>query len=528
MTCVLEGESSFLNMLDDLGLAFLNVDCNHNVIFSGRAFSQFARNNEFECGISLYSEEIGIFNRSDFRPVVESVFLTGIPVKQKIIEFMDKNHKNVHISAEFHPLSSCDNCVKSVIIHIKDDTGEINAYNHICELNRRLHAINEIMSISSSSKNPSEIIRTAVKKTVEFFNFDAGAFYCLNMDKTEAKILDSYGFFDMYLPDVISKSCEFYPYKQVYLKEKPFYSEQYMDAPHEKSELGVFSLGCVPVMAGKEIIGSLNVATTSFHKFTTAEKETLEALGRQIGGVMHLAALQKDLECANENANLYLDIMMHDINNANLISSGYLELLAKSGSESSEFAIKALTGINQSMNIIRNVSVIREIQSHNPVLSNVSLDFVISREIENFSNLDIRYSGSGDFVLCDGLLSEVFINLFGNSVKFGGDNVIIEIEANSADDQVEISVSDNGPGISDDIKPVVFDRFFRGRETKSGKGLGLFIVRMILERYGSEISISDRIPGRPSCGVKFSFTLMKGDCVDNISCRGEEFKQEML
>jgi signal transduction histidine kinase len=74
---------------------------------------------------------------------------------------------------------------------------------------------------------------------------------------------------------------------------------------------------------------------------------------------------------------------------------------------------------------------------------------------------------------------------------------------------VEVVVSDNGPGIPDDMKPAIFDRFKKGKSTKTGKGLGLFISRMLVEIYGGKIWAEDRVPGHPGQGAAIHFTLRK-------------------
>ena len=52
-------------------------------------------------------------------------------------------------------------------------------------------------------------------------------------------------------------------------------------------------------------------------------------------------------------------------------------------------------------------------------------------------------------------------------------------------------------------------RFGQTRGRKSGQGLGLYITRMLVERYGGRVWVGDRVPGRPECGAAFRFTLKK-------------------
>ncbi len=84
-------------------------------------------------------------------------------------------------------------------------------------------------------------------------------------------------------------------------------------------------------------------------------------------------------------------------------------------------------------------------------------------------------------------------------MKFGGPDVEIVISVREEGDAVMVTVADTGPGIPpDDLKSRIFERYQRGETKKSGKGLGLYIVWMLVERYGGSILVGDRIPpGHP-------------------------------
>ena len=74
---------------------------------------------------------------------------------------------------------------------------------------------------------------------------------------------------------------------------------------------------------------------------------------------------------------------------------------------------------------------------------------------------------------------------------------------------VKITVGDEGPGVPDELKSVIFIRFQTGEEKGSGKGLGLFIAKTLIERYGGKIWVEDRVKGDSSQGAEFVFTLPK-------------------
>ena len=104
---------------------------------------------------------------------------------------------------------------------------------------------------------------------------------------------------------------------------------------------------------------------------------------------------------------------------------------------------------------------------------------------------------------CDPLqLGRVLSNLVGNAIRHTppGGRVLIE-----ARDGVEVSVSDTGEGLPPGSDERVFERFWRGDESRGagGTGLGLAIARAIVELHGGTIRVADA-PGGGAC---FTFTL---------------------
>lgn len=91
-------------------------------------------------------------------------------------------------------------------------------------------------------------------------------------------------------------------------------------------------------------------------------------------------------------------------------------------------------------------------------------------------------------------LREVVINIINNSIDAMPNGGKIELSARTDEDNVIISISDNGIGISDDVKDKVFDPFFTTKGVKRS-GLGMSLSYSIMTRYGGEIEI-DSCPGK--------------------------------
>ena len=222
--------------------------------------------------------------------------------------------------------------------------------------------------------------------------------------------------------------------------------------------------------------------------------------------------VEGELRAAHEEVNLYLDIMVHDINNANAVALGYADLLVEMLDGKERQMIRKLRGgVSRSIEIIQNVSTLRRLRSIETVTRPVDLDTIIKATIAHHPDTGITYEERPIGVMADDLLSEVFANLIGNAEKFGEPGVEIAIRVDEGDGMVEVSIEDTGPGVPDREKPLLFTRFARGTNKRSGKGLGLYITRALITRYGGQIRVEDRVPGNPECGAAFRFTLPRSD-----------------
>ncbi|MFC1407794.1 ATP-binding protein [Streptacidiphilus sp. N1-12] len=109
-------------------------------------------------------------------------------------------------------------------------------------------------------------------------------------------------------------------------------------------------------------------------------------------------------------------------------------------------------------------------------------------------------------------VDQVLGNLLENAVRHGEGTVTIEVRPEQAvlasgqrREVIAVTVSDQGPGIPEESIPRVFTRFWRGSK-RGGTGLGLYIVKGIVEAHGGSIAV-DRVP---EGGARFRFTLPAG------------------
>ncbi len=129
---------------------------------------------------------------------------------------------------------------------------------------------------------------------------------------------------------------------------------------------------------------------------------------------------------------------------------------------------------------------------------------------KNANQHEIKIMNSEDILLVKvdpQLIMQVLINLINNAIKNTQTGSEICIRSELSDDHVVVTVSDNGPGIPDDVKPHVFEMFNTGEnkivDGRRGLGLGLSLCKSIIEAHNGTITLEDNSP----TGCRFIFCL---------------------
>ena len=150
------------------------------------------------------------------------------------------------------------------------------------------------------------------------------------------------------------------------------------------------------------------------------------------------------------------------------------------------------------------------------------LDDVIEESIKhidrNKAEHNISVIHSKELVIAEmdvKLISQVIINLVNNAIKYTQKGSDIKIKYGTEGELVFVSVSDNGPGMTDNVKEHAFDMFYTGQNSvadgKRSMGLGLALCKSVVDAHGGKIEIRDNAPS----GTIITFYLKKGDVYIN-------------
>jgi len=227
------------------------------------------------------------------------------------------------------------------------------------------------------------------------------------------------------------------------------------------------------------------------------------------------------VQAARDRAEFFTDLMAHDLNNIHQGVMASLELLLTESEmtpDPRDLAQNALNQIHRGVALISNVRKFSRLGEEEAILSKTELasELLTAKQlvIQSFPHksvtVDIKGLDSEIYVEADEFLRDAFFNILHNSAKFDpatNPQIDIAIEKDEDADFVIIEISDYGSGISDEQKEKVFTRL-QGR-TQRSSGIGLTLVKQIIDRYKGSIIVKDRISGNHLKGVKFEIKIPK-------------------
>ena len=295
----------------------------------------------------------------------------------------------------------------------------------------------------------------------------------------------------------------------------------------EALKRGYASVIGLPLRSNDITFGALTIYSETPDAFDTEEVMLLSELADNLAyGIMALRdRIQRNIaenahEDARDQAELYLDLMGHDINNLNQVGIGFLELALDTlelDDYGRELLSHPLTALEGSSLLISNVKKLQKVRSGEIRHKEMDVGQVLESVREHYcslhgGNITINCQcATGNTVIANELLYDVFSNLVGNAIKHSNGRPVIDIGVGTVRENgiesCRITVEDNGPGIPDDLKTRIFNRNLRGNTKAKGSGIGLYLVKTLTDDYGGRVLVEDRVPGDRSKGSKFIVVL---------------------
>lgn len=270
------------------------------------------------------------------------------------------------------------------------------------------------------------------------------------------------------------------------------------------------------------------------HKVSKSKKElkslNLELEEKVKARTRKLKESQYKYQIAYEQTKLYKDLFAHDINNIlqNITTSSEILSLYLDNPEKlneTEEILDLIRGqVNRGNKLIAIIQKLSQLDENKTSTKKIeifkylrdAIDFIDKSFQNKKVDIKIESASEREFIQANDLLLDIFENLFVNSIKYNANlvaKILVKISTmhKTGDKNIKIEIIDNGIGIPDDRKERVFQREYKKRDISTGMGLGLSLVKKIVESYEGQLMVEDRVKGDHSKGSNFIIIVPKAD-----------------
>jgi PAS domain S-box-containing protein len=239
--------------------------------------------------------------------------------------------------------------------------------------------------------------------------------------------------------------------------------------------------------------------------------------------ITDLKKAEDNLKGERNRAELYLDILSHDIinNNQGIISSSEILLLNPDLPDNlKKYVRNSISQARATSQLITNVKKLSELSKLDVKPEGMDATTVIADSIERIhkmfpdKKIQFNFPDADSKVLIKGnrYMKDAVSNILINAVKSNrGEDVVVDIlsEDSKPDNFWKFEFKDNGPGVPDEVKTSIFSKIDDSTETVQGSRLGLRLVKKFVDGCGGKVWVEDKIKGEPDKGSNFILMLPK-------------------
>ncbi len=405
-------------------------------------------------------------------------------------------------------------------------------YSELKHHDKTLETLFEIDRVVSQSLDLDEIFKVALAKTIEVTSSDAGAIYLLEEEGVKLKMKTSMGvssefarvFSEIKLGEGIAGIAA--------RNKKPFVTDiEHYPTPGllpSLEEEGLITLVGTPLMARSRVVGAMNLGYRRRRIISKEDLDVLASIGIQIGVAVENARLYQEVKMSYEKLQAaydelksldrmksdFLSNVSHELKTPLVSIRGYSELLydEKVGSinQTQKNSLEAIIrNTGRLLRLINSLLFLSIQQMGKPEIKMKTrpqpIDEVIDasmadmkvqagkKNIELVKDVPAGLVAIGDW----DRLTELFLNLMDNAIKFSVSGGKITIKAVQKEDNVYITVTDTGIGIPGNVIPLLFQRFYQADASVTrkygGTGLGLYICKNIIDAHNGKIWIESEM-----------------------------------
>ncbi len=236
-----------------------------------------------------------------------------------------------------------------------------------------------------------------------------------------------------------------------------------------------------------------------------------------IGAIYVYRSLRKQILVTAQQQNFVMAVT-HELKTPIAVTKLNLETMLKrqlDDSHKEKLIQNSISETNRLNDLINNILLTSQFDGDSYIMNEeeLSLTQLVQQTVKEFQlrfpNRKLELLTDGDFTISgDKLLLNIAItNLIENAIKYSPKESTVYVDVSDEGDRYTVEITDEGYGIPDEEKRKIFDKFYRvgdenTRKTK-GTGLGLFLVKKILEDHNADITLVDNTPHGSIFAINF-------------------------
>ena len=380
---------------------------------------------------------------------------------------------------EFDIINSKERYVRTIKTPIRDNRGKITGLIGIFwDITERKEAEEEISNLAKfPAENPNPVLRVNKEKVI-YINQTGQNFFNINVG---AKIpIELYDIVQLAFKENITKTFE-------------------MERANK-----IYSFDIAPIQES----GYANIYGNDITERKEAEQK--------------IKGSEKKYKDAFNRANFYKDLFVHDINNIMQVINSSAELISYQSDQIEQtIDIDMITNmikkqVMRAKKLVQSVNTLSELENNEKpiqptevcVLMKNTFNYINIAYQERNLNIQFEYFSKQIYAMANDGLQDVFDNILINSVKYtikDAPEIFVKISKEKKDKNkyIKIEFIDNGIGIEDDRKNIIFKRGHREFKGQKGMGLGLSLVKKIIKKYNGKIWVEDRVKDDHTQGSNF-------------------------
>lgn len=278
-------------------------------------------------------------------------------------------------------------------------------------------------------------------------------------------------------------------------------------------DMDVTGAAVLPITYDTRQYGVLAVCTTRARAFDEKERDILTQLAEIVGLAVAAIDHERELEHERERLAFFNRLLRHDLLNGLDLVRARIDIVERyADPEAADHVATIRDRTDDLLDLVQDMRSLMQavVGTDDHELAPVDLGAVLDAEVERarraFDDAEFRIEGHIDDageVLADDLLAEAFQNLLVNAVRHNdAATPRVTVAVDAGESAATIRIADNGPGIPDEIVDSVFEEGVKGPDSP-GTGIGLHLVREIVDAYDGTITVEDRAP----TGTVFAVSL---------------------